>query len=130
MRIRLRHVGQVKTIHALLCEMPMTLDQKLALGTLVIAIIGVIAGVAAVVVGWWTIKEAIKQARFNSVVAQAQFWILLRGVFANYDEVAARFRAGEIGPARMWSQAALQTWPRQNPIWGCLNTVMSSWRED
>jgi hypothetical protein len=69
--------------------------------TLVFTIIGVLAGWIALFFGLWTliyarktILDAQQQARENAKMSKAQFWILLRGVFAWYDDVHANFRPG------------------------------------
>jgi hypothetical protein len=62
--------------------------------TLIVTTIGVAAGLGALIFAWKTILEAQKQARENAKTAKAQFWILLRGIFALYDDVHAKLRPG------------------------------------
>jgi hypothetical protein len=69
-------------------------EHAMLLWTLIITAVGVAAGLAAFIVAWLTILEAQRQARENAKTARAQFWILLRGVFAFYDDIHARFRPG------------------------------------
>jgi hypothetical protein len=69
-------------------------DHAILLWTFLVTVIGVLAGLLALVVAWKTIRDAQKQARDNARTGKTQFWIMLRGVFAWYDDVHASFRPG------------------------------------
>jgi hypothetical protein len=58
-------------------------------------------GVIALVAAWLALVEAQKQARENAKTAKAQFWIMLREVFASYDDIHDNFR-----PEGNWFRAA------------------------
>jgi hypothetical protein len=69
--------------------------------TLIVTICAVMVGVGALFYAWRTVEEAKKQARENADYIKAQYWILLRGVFANYDDIHAKFR-----PTGAWHGAS------------------------
>jgi len=60
-------------------------DHAILLWTFIITTIGVVAGVAVLVATWLTIRDARRTAK-------AQFWTMLRGVFAWYDDIHCNFR--------------------------------------
>jgi len=62
-------------------------DHDIALWTFIITTVGVVVGLAALFAAWLTIRD-------NTKTAKAQFWIMLRGVFAWYDDIHANFRPG------------------------------------
>lgn len=69
-------------------------DHAIGLWTFIITTIGVVAGLAALGAAWLAVREAQKQARDNAKTSTAQFWIMLRGIFASYDDIHANFRPG------------------------------------
>ena len=62
-------------------------ELTIAFWTLVFTVGGVVAGIAAFIIAWLTIRD-------NSKIAKAQFWIMLRGVFTQYDDIHCDFRPG------------------------------------
>lgn len=67
-------------------------EHTAAFWTLIVTVCAVLVGVGALFYAWKTVEEAKKQARENAEYTKAQYWILLRGVFTNYDDLHAKFR--------------------------------------
>ncbi|MBV9390356.1 MAG: hypothetical protein JOY96_00540 [Verrucomicrobia bacterium] len=86
-------------------------DHAIMLWTFIITMIGVMAGLAALGFAWRTIREAQNQARDNAKTAKAQFWIMLRGVFASYDDIHTNLR-----PSGNWYGS--NTLPADSPDMG------------
>jgi hypothetical protein len=63
----------------------MSLTDKIALWTLIVTIIGVVFALAGIAVAIWTLKESAK-------VAKAQFFVTIRALLANYDDIHAYLR--------------------------------------
>jgi len=69
-----------------------TSEHTAAFWTLIVTVCAALLGVSALFYAWKTVEEAKKQARENAEYTKAPYWILLRGVLANYDDIHAKFR--------------------------------------
>jgi hypothetical protein len=63
----------------------MSITDKIALWTLIVTVIGVVLALAGIAVAIWTLKESAK-------VARAQFFVTIRALLANYDDIHAYLR--------------------------------------
>jgi hypothetical protein len=78
-------------------------DHIIALLTLIVAILGVAIAGAGIFYAIKTLRAgvestdlAVKEAKKNTEIAGAQFWVMIRGIFAHYDDVHAKLRPGGI----------------------------------
>jgi hypothetical protein len=62
-------------------------EVTIAFWTLVITAIGVVVGLATLFAGWLTLRDSAKTGK-------AAFWIMLRNLFAWYDDIHVNFRPG------------------------------------
>jgi hypothetical protein len=62
--------------------------------TLVFTVIAAVFTVIGATIAVAGVVYAIKTLRASSEVARAQFWVMVRGVLANYDDVHAKLRPG------------------------------------
>jgi hypothetical protein len=73
----------------------------IALATLAVTTVGVGLGLYGLWVAIRTLQSAetalrlaTDEAKTSAAVSRAQFWIMIRGVMANYDDIHAKFRPG------------------------------------
>ncbi|HMH12781.1 MAG TPA: hypothetical protein VK578_06705 [Edaphobacter sp.] len=78
-------------------------DHAIALLTLILTGIGVL--IAGVGIGY-----AVKTLRAGAEIARAQFWVMVRGVLANYDDVHAKLR-----PEGIWGVPLAEKYSLQGP---------------
>jgi hypothetical protein len=62
-------------------------DHAILFWTFIITLIGVVAGVVVLFATFLTIRDSRRATK-------AQFWFMLRGIFARYDDIHANFRPG------------------------------------
>jgi hypothetical protein len=84
----------------------MSLTDKIALCTLIVTVIGVVLALAGIAVAIWTLKESAR-------VAKAQFFVTIRALLANYDDIHAYLRPeGKWGTVPIAGPADAIEWAR------------------
>ncbi|MCU1251117.1 MAG: hypothetical protein JWQ49_4146 [Edaphobacter sp.] len=91
-------------------------EKEIAFWTLIVTLVGLIAALAGVVFAIKTLKVAIQTVEESQRVARANFFVSVRALLANYDDVHAYLRPGGkwarvpiAGPAnpREWARLEL-----------------------
>ena len=92
-------------------------DHTIALWTFVFTVIAATIGVAAIVYAIKTLRAAVQslrlaadEAKRSTEVARAQFWVMVRGVLANYDDVHAKLR-----PEGIWGVQNNENYSQRGP---------------
>lgn len=61
-----------------------------------IAAVGIFYAIKTLQAGAESLRLAANEAKTNTQIARAQFWVMVRGVLANYDDLHAKLRPGGI----------------------------------
>src|SRR5437870_10095196 len=66
---------------------------------------GVFYAIKTLKAGAESLRLAAQEAKESTNVARAQFWVMVRSVMANYDDIHANLRPGGSSSIKVWSCA-------------------------
>jgi hypothetical protein len=85
-------------------------EHEIAFWTLVLTAAAVLIAGAGIYFAIRTLQVAVRTLQDGAEISRAQFWVTIRGVLANYDDVHAKLRPG--GP---WAPPELERFAKIGP---------------